>query len=301
MTSNLQFDFLVDKEKNTLTIRREFMAGRQLVWDCHTKSELLEQWFAPKPFTAKTKSMDFREGGHWHYAMVSPEGEEYWGWTEYRTIKPIDFYTSFDAFCNEDGETNKDLPSADWKVTFTDKGAHAIVETLITYNSLADLETVIKMGMQEGMTMTLEQLDKLLENMATKITVETIVSADLTKVWNAYTSPEHITKWNFASEDWHCPKAENDIRVGGKYMAKMEAKDGSFAFDFEAVYDEVIDQEQFTYTMPDGRAVTTSFEAKDGQTKVTTVFDAEQQNPADMQQQGWQAILNNFKKYVEGI
>ena len=74
----LQFDFLADKEKNTLTIRREFMANRQLVWDCYTKSDLLDRWFAPKPFTTKTKSMEFREGGHWHYAMVEPDGKEYW-------------------------------------------------------------------------------------------------------------------------------------------------------------------------------------------------------------------------------
>lgn len=162
MNSNLQFDFLVDKEKNTLTIRREFLAGRQLVWDCYTKKELLDQWFAPKPLTTKTKSMDFSEGGHWHYAMVEPNGTEYWGWTEYIRIKAIDFYTSLDAFSNAEGEINKDLPRAHWLVTFTDKGDNTMVETIVTYNSLADLETVIQMGMKEGMTATLEKLDELL-------------------------------------------------------------------------------------------------------------------------------------------
>jgi uncharacterized protein YndB with AHSA1/START domain len=162
MNRHLQFDFLVDKEKNTLTIRREFLAERSLVWACYTKSELLNQWFAPKPFSTKTKSMDFREGGHWHYAMVEPNGTEYWGWTEYVKIQPIDFYTSLDAFSNADGEINQDLPRAEWLVTFTDKAENTLVETIVTYGSLADLETVIQMGMKDGMIATFEKLDELL-------------------------------------------------------------------------------------------------------------------------------------------
>ncbi|MEZ4926679.1 MAG: SRPBCC domain-containing protein [Saprospiraceae bacterium] len=165
MNKNLQFDFLADKEQSTITIRREFKCGRQLAWDCHTKHELLEQWFAPKPITAKTKSMDFRAGGHWHYAMVDPKGTEYWGWTDYLTIKPIDQYTSKDAFCNEAGEINPDMPRAGWSVSFFDKGENALVETIIQYNSLADLEKVQQMGMQEGFSAALENLDELLESL----------------------------------------------------------------------------------------------------------------------------------------
>ena len=134
----------------------------------------------------------------------------------------------------------------------------------------------------------------------TKITVETTVSADTKKVWNYWTKPEHITKWNFASDDWHCPKATNDLRVGGKYFARMEAKDGSFGFDFNTVYNEVVEHKTLTYTMEDGRKATTHFEDQNGKTKITTVFDAENQNPVEMQKGGWQAILNNFKKHVEG-
>ncbi|MCW5910104.1 MAG: SRPBCC domain-containing protein [Cyclobacteriaceae bacterium] len=160
--NRLQFDFLADKENNTLTIRREFAAERQLVWDCYTKQELLDQWFAPKPFTTKTKSMDFRNGGHWHYAMVDPDGNHYWGYTEYNNIHPIDSYETLDAFCNEAGEINKDLPTAKWEVTFSDKGENAVVETIVYYNSLSDLETVINMGMKEGLMSTLEKLDELL-------------------------------------------------------------------------------------------------------------------------------------------
>jgi uncharacterized protein YndB with AHSA1/START domain len=133
-----------------------------------------------------------------------------------------------------------------------------------------------------------------------KIKVEAIIAADLSKVWEFWTEPEHIMNWNFASDDWHCPKAKNDLRAGGKYFARMEAKDGSFGFDFEAVYDEVIDQKRITYTMGDGRKATTTFEKLNDSTKLTTVFDAENQNDLEMQKTGWQAIMDNFKKYVTG-
>jgi len=133
----------------------------------------------------------------------------------------------------------------------------------------------------------------------TKITIESIISASTKKVWDYYTLPEHITKWNFASDDWHCPKAENDLRVGGKLKSRMEAKDGSFGFDFEAIYDEVINHKKISYNLTDGRQVITVFENQNGKTKVTTTFDAETQNSVELQRNGWQAILDNFKKYVE--
>lgn len=132
-----------------------------------------------------------------------------------------------------------------------------------------------------------------------QIQIEATISAPAAKVWSFWTNPEHITKWNFAIPEWHCPSASNDLKPGGKYSARMEAKDGSFGFDFEAVYDEVIDLKKLVYTMTDGRKVTTTFEGRGDSTKVTTVFDAENQNPEDMQKNGWQSILNNFKKYTE--
>ncbi|HQU99961.1 MAG: SRPBCC domain-containing protein [Bacteroidia bacterium] len=156
------FDFVADKANNTLVIKREFDAPRQMVWDCYTKQEYLDQWFAPKPFTTKTKSMDFSNGGHWHYAMIDPDGNHYWGYTTYNNIKPIDTYQTEDAFSNEAGEINTELPQAKWEVTFKDFNALTIVETIVYYNSLQDLETIINMGMQEGMKATLEKLDELL-------------------------------------------------------------------------------------------------------------------------------------------
>ncbi len=125
------------------------------------------------------------------------------------------------------------------------------------------------------------------------------INADTKKVWEFWNQPEHITKWNFASEDWHCPKATNDLRSGGKLCYRMEAKDGSFGFDFEGVYNEVIPQEKIRYVLDDGRTVTTTFEALNKKTKVHTSFDADTENSLEMQRTGWQAILDNFKRYVE--
>lgn len=133
----------------------------------------------------------------------------------------------------------------------------------------------------------------------TRITISANIAATIEQVWDYWTLPEHITKWNFASDDWHCPVAQNDLREGGRYSARMEAKDGSFGFDFEAVYDEIIPKQRIVYTMEDGRSVRTEFEDLDGTTKVTTIFEAETENPVDMQREGWQAILNNFKNYTE--
>jgi len=135
--------------------------------------------------------------------------------------------------------------------------------------------------------------------MSTTIQIESSIMAPLTKVWAYWTEPRHITNWNFATPDWRCPSATNDLRVGGKYMARMEAKDGSFGFDFEAIYDEVIPQKKLTYTMTDGRKVVTTFEQQGDATKVTTAFVAETQNPLEMQKDGWQAILDNFKRYTQ--
>ena len=132
-----------------------------------------------------------------------------------------------------------------------------------------------------------------------KIEIESIISADIDKVWKYWTEPEHITKWNFASDDWCCPNAENDLRVGGRFTSRMEAKDGSFGFDFGGTYNEVIDKEKISYVMDDGRAAITNFERQGDKIKVTTLFDPETENPVEMQKEGWQAILDNFKKHVE--
>lgn len=133
----------------------------------------------------------------------------------------------------------------------------------------------------------------------TTITIEAIVNAPVEKVWNFWTSPEHIVKWNSASEDWHTPKAENDLRAGGSFSSRMEAKDGSFGFDFGGIYDEVKTNEIIAYTLGDDRKVKIQFTDNGDSTTVTESFDAESENPIEMQKGGWQAILDNFKTYTE--
>tara|TARA_R110000851_G_scaffold190370_1_gene340781 strand:+ start:98466 stop:98888 length:423 start_codon:yes stop_codon:yes gene_type:complete len=133
----------------------------------------------------------------------------------------------------------------------------------------------------------------------TKVTVQNTINAAPKKVWEYWNQPGHITKWNFASDDWHCPKATNDLRVGGKLYSRMEAKDGSFGFGFEGTYYEIAPQKKISYTLDDGRKVTTTFQDLDEKTKITTTFDAETENSVEMQREGWQAILDNFKKYTE--
>ena len=136
--------------------------------------------------------------------------------------------------------------------------------------------------------------------MTKRIAIEQVVNRKRSDVWRLFNGPEHIVNWNFASDDWRCPRAENDLRVGGRLCSRMEAKDGSFGFDFEAIYDEVVLESKIAYTMTDGRKAETKFEDLDGDsTRVSTTFDAEQENPAETQRMGWQAILDNFKTYAE--
>lgn len=133
----------------------------------------------------------------------------------------------------------------------------------------------------------------------TVVTIESTINAPVEKVWDYWNQPEHITKWNTPSPDWHCPKATNDLRVGGSINARMEAKDGSFGFDFGGVYDDVQLHKNIEYTLGDGRRVKIKFHSKDGATHVVESFDAEDQNPVDFQKAGWQEILDNFKRYTE--
>lgn len=131
-----------------------------------------------------------------------------------------------------------------------------------------------------------------------KIIVEAKIAADIQKVWDYYTNPSHIINWNFADPSWHCPSASNDLKVGGKYVARMEAKDGSFGFDFEAMYTEVHPLERFTYEFG-GREAKVDFQQDGNSTSVKITFDPETENPIELQQAGWQVILNNFKNYTE--
>src|SRR5450432_1765912 len=133
----------------------------------------------------------------------------------------------------------------------------------------------------------------------TIITIEAIVNVPVEKAWEVLTKPEHITQWNYAVDDWHSPHAENDLRPGGKFSYRMEAKDGSFGFDFGGVYDKVKTNELIEYTLGDGRKVSVKFTANGNEIHIVETFEAEETNPIEMQKGGWQAILDNFKSYTE--
>ena len=132
-----------------------------------------------------------------------------------------------------------------------------------------------------------------------KITVEIVINASVAKVWECWTKPEHITKWAFASESWEAPYAENDVRVGGKFVTQMSAKDKSESFEFGGVYTSLLNQKYIEYKMEDGRQVSVKFDESTNGVKTTQSFDPESENSLEMQRAGWQAILDNFKKYVE--
>lgn len=131
------------------------------------------------------------------------------------------------------------------------------------------------------------------------ITIEATIQAPVAKVWEYWNKPEHITQWCYASPDWHAPHAENNLQIGGKFVTRMEAKDGSFGFDFWGIYDEVKTNELIAYTMGDGRKAGIIFSTDGNTTKLIETFEAEEENPVEMQRGGWQAILDNFKKYTE--
>ena len=132
------------------------------------------------------------------------------------------------------------------------------------------------------------------------ITVTTDIQAPLPVVWARWTRPEHVIHWNFASSDWHCPTAESDFRPGGSFHYTMAARDESFSFVLSGIFDEIVHETSISLQLEDGRRVVTHFEMVDGKTRVTESFEPESMNPEDLQRQGWQAILDNFRAYAEG-
>lgn len=162
MKPTLVFDFIVDKENKTIHITREFAANLELVWQAWTTPELLDQWWGPQPWRAETKTMDFREGGFWHYAMVSPEGEKHYSKTNFISIVKEKSFASKGGFCDENGTMNPAFPQNLWENNFIPKDNKVQVDILLTYDTFADLEKEIEMGFKEGITIDFQQLDELL-------------------------------------------------------------------------------------------------------------------------------------------
>ncbi|TDE12828.1 SRPBCC family protein [Dyadobacter psychrotolerans] len=162
MKNDLLMNFSVDKENKKILVEREFAAPLANVWSAWTESEILDKWWAPKPWKARTKTMDFSVGGYWLYAMVGPEGEEHWARADYEAITPLKSYSAEDAFCDKNGKINTDFPRSIWTNRFTEKSDKTLVSIEIKYKQLSDLETTIEMGFKEGFTAGMENLDELL-------------------------------------------------------------------------------------------------------------------------------------------
>lgn len=158
---NLQFEFTVDKSSKTVNVKREFAADKNAVWSAWTEKEILDKWWAPKPWKADTKSMDFTEGGKWIYAMRGPEGEEHWSLAKYISIQPKDFFQAIDAFCDSEGNINEDFPQTRWHVAFEENDEKTLVSIQLNFESLEDLEKLTEMGFKEGFTMAMENLDEI--------------------------------------------------------------------------------------------------------------------------------------------
>ncbi|VXB90681.1 ATPase [Flavobacterium sp. 9AF] len=166
METKLTFDFTINKENNTVNVKRAFNANLQNTWDAWTKPEILDLWWAPKPYQTITKSMDFREGGTWLYAMKSPENEYHWCKNDYLKIITLHSFTGLDAFCDEEGKVSNEMPRTQWTNTFienTDNNT-TMVSIVAQYESLEDLEKIIALGFQEGFSMALSNLDDYFEN-----------------------------------------------------------------------------------------------------------------------------------------
>ena len=168
MNKAILMNFVVDKDSKQIKVDREFDAPLPMVWAAWTQSEILDQWWAPKPWQAKTKSMDFRPGGSWLYAMTGPEGEVHWSKADFKRIEPLKNFSALDGFCDENGTINPDWPRSLWDNTFSEKGDSTLVNIVITYDKLADLEKIIDLGFKEGFTAGLANLDLYLSTQSAK-------------------------------------------------------------------------------------------------------------------------------------
>ena len=161
MKTNLLIDFSVDRENNQIKVERAFEAPLPNVWAAWTQSEILDQWWAPKPWKARTKTMDFREGGYWLYAMVGPEGEEHWSRSDFKSISPKTSFSLIEGFCDGQGNMNNTLPVATWTNHFTENSGSTTVSILIQYDDFSQIEAILEMGFKEGFLSGMENLDEI--------------------------------------------------------------------------------------------------------------------------------------------
>lgn len=163
MRNKLHMNFSVDRKNKKIKVEREFDAPVDMVWSAWTESDLLDQWWAPKPWKASTKFMDFREGGYWLYAMISPEGEKHWSRADFEEVNPKESFTSLEVFCDENGNTDHELPKSQWKNQFVEHKNSTFVHTVLRFDELSDLEKMVEIGFEEGFRLALTNLDEVLK------------------------------------------------------------------------------------------------------------------------------------------
>jgi len=163
MNTTLLFDFSIDRENKEIHVQREFVASLKLIWDAWTKPEMLDEWWAPKPYKTRTKSMDFRVGGSWIYSMVSPENTQ-WCKIEFKKIEVRKSFVVLNGFCNEDGVINPESPLMEWNNSFSERGGITLLDVVIRFENISDLEKIVAWGFKEGFTKALGNLDEYLED-----------------------------------------------------------------------------------------------------------------------------------------
>jgi uncharacterized protein YndB with AHSA1/START domain len=243
---------------------------------------------------------DWKEGGRVHF--LAPNGEGMYSLLEENKPNELMYFRHIGEI-KDFKEQPLDEVTGKWSgsreyYSLLIKESPNVQNVQVVLNVLMDIDDHYLPYFEETFPKGLSKVKELAENF--RITIKAEVEKPVAEVWERWTSPVHIVEWTFASDDWHAPRAENELKVGGKFMTRMEAKDGSFGFDFWGVYDRVELNREITYSMGDGRKAAVRFESIGNHTSVIESFEAEGTNSLDLQRDGWQAILNNFKKYCEG-
>jgi predicted 3-demethylubiquinone-9 3-methyltransferase (glyoxalase superfamily)/uncharacterized protein YndB with AHSA1/START domain len=301
----LRADFEGKKqEKNKIMERKEFRATinapREKVWEVLWSKETYPKWTAPFSEGSRAKS-DWKEGSKVYF--LNAEGEGMVALIDKRKdpeIMNFKHLGMIDKNGNEDLESEKVKSWAGAMENYRLEEKNRATRLIVNM----DMDDEYKDYFLKTWPEALEKLKELAENdhaMLHPITISTNIHAPIDKVWEVWNDPKHIENWNAASSDWHTTSASNDLRKGGKISSRMEAKDGSSGFDFEGVYDEVKPKKLLVYTLADGRKVVIDFKENNNSTLVRESFEPESANSREMQQQGWQAILNNFKIYTEKL
>ena len=284
-----------------LILSMDINAPRETVWDAITQDASYRRWTSVFQPTSHFTG-GWKEGDSIHFVGINEDGQKEGMVSEIAASRYPEHISirHLGLLRNGEVDTTSDDVKA-WAPSFENYTLEKIADHKTRFHLEMDINEDYYSMFENLWPKAMAMMKDICEEKAgapTRITVVAMVGGEEGKVWAYWTDPDHITKWNFASDDWHCPKAENDVRVGGKIKATMAAKDGSMSFDFEGTYTRVDYGERLDYVLGDGRTVEVLFTFQSDKICVIENFEAETTNPPDMQRAGWQAILDNFKKHV---